>query len=175
MKYLSFIILSIFLSSHSSAQLVDLFSYKAVKNVNKEEVYDQFNLKVIYDNGYVIKSIKGDTVIFKGEKIIFYEIYANKFLIASEVDSSYIKNGLSANPSFMSRNLAYIIPIESLQANKKMYTVNFRNKIILEDFKKDYDLYKNIRFYRIKRIDLDGMRISIYNTITYKEEELILQ
>lgn len=135
------------------SQLVLLIGQESKKVSENLEVFNQYNFSLVYSKEikeYIIKSIDGKIDYFIPNSAIYYETFNKVFLLATELDSSYIHRGASEAPFFTPRRKVYIIPINTIQ-KKTNYFVNFGNKVINQEsgknyFEKEYFLIKEINF-----------------------------
>lgn len=163
-KIIYITLLYLLLGNTTKAQLEYLFIQKHNLKANKEEVFLQYNFSVAHNSkNYYIKSIINDSIYYNPNYSVFYETFNRYFLFATKIDSSYMPVGTSTVPFYFPRKKVTIVPIYSLTKDAEFYTVDFDNRIIIEDIK-NIPLKEN--YFKIKCVDLMRKKITIFNVVT---------
>ncbi|MGC4104619.1 hypothetical protein [Ferruginibacter sp.] len=109
-----------------------------------------------------IKSINGKKVYFKPDKPFYYEIFNEKYLIASAIDSLVISEHLSTPPNFFFPRKKMFFMSLMKDSFGKFFYVDLNNEVIIENqaigqIEKDY--------FFIKKIDINQMKIELFNPV----------
>ena len=164
---------------NSYAQLVPVTHNEFAQLKEGGRVFRQFNFKLKYDNSFYITSIQGDSVYYKPVKVVDFETFDSKFLLSTVIDRKVIPKGSSTLYCFYPRTKVCFIPIDSISISKYIYQVDFKKKIILEDLDvvmPGYRMPTESKYYKIKKIDFDNMKVTIVNMenheITFKAKRI---
>lgn len=152
-----------------NAQLKYLFSedFKTVDNVG--DVFEKYNFAISYKNRLQnLKSRDGKKYYFKPDRSVYYEVFEDKYLLISSLDSIIIKKALPTAPFFYPRNKVYLLLIRKL-CKEKMYFINFDGKIIIENASLTS---LDTECYLLEKIDLKKMKLYIYNSLKKIRQEL---
>lgn len=142
MKVLIFIF-TMFLVKIGNCQLLSLFSLKHSKDSSNNMIYDRLDIKVSYEKGiYYLKSLATDSIIFRPKIKCFYEIFNDKYIIATYIDTVLIPAGTSSSYSSFPRKKAIIITINPKTHSNEFYAVNFNSKVVKEPVSYNLDNYK---------------------------------
>lgn len=165
MKYILYFTFTFLYINKGYTQLTSLYIHKSNYDKNKNRVFKQFNFKIKYENDdFSIIALNTDSTLFRIKPKVYYEIYDNKYLIASIEDSFYIKTEISTHQSFLPRNIAYIMPVNKFVTSKETYKVEFKNITIVENWKYPYPNSKF--YYKIREINIPQRFVIVYNTVT---------
>lgn len=163
--------LNFLLSDNCYSQLRLLFGQESKIERKNLEVFEKYNFSVVYANNvYKIMQPDGLREIFVPDVKVYYETFGDQYLLATELDSTYIKNGSSSAPFFVPRKRVYIIPTKSIDS-KNVYFVNFENIIISEEGGMEYCKGE---CFLIKKIDIKNKKIKIYSLKSKKYHTFIL-
>jgi len=162
------LLFSLFFNS-AFGQLEYLFVKDYVSDKNKGDTYAQYNFSIKLENDiYNLKSIDGGKYYLKPHKRVYYEVFNDKVLLVTDIDSLFLKKGLSNAYFTFPRYKVYMFLIDSISNNKK-YFVDFNGRIIYENNLSN-DNKPNSFF--IKSIDFQKREMLICNAMK-KEIEVI--
>ena len=151
---------SIISYSKVDAQLKYLFAEDFTTIDSIGDVFEKFNFSISYENRlHNLKSVDGKQYYFQPESSTYYEIFEEKYLIISPMDSIIIKKSLSTAPFLYPRNKVFLFCIANL-SSRKMYSINFAGKIIIEN---SYLSSSNAESFLLEKIDLKKRRVYIFN------------
>ncbi len=121
------------------------------------DVYEQYNFSLALVNHiWAIKTLDGKKDILVPKNRVYYETFNKQFLLVTENNSPV---GDSGPPFFFPRGRVNIYSIKNINDSAK-YTVDF-DKIIINQ-ESGFEYFRS-ESYLIKEINLDKLRVIVYN------------
>ena len=156
------VVLSLFFFQASQSQLVSLETYKHSFTEAKGPIYKQFNFRIDAVDGHqVIKAIKTDKVLYDPQQPVFYEVFANSFLIATLIDTGKVKTDTLTINYLLPRTTLFAIPLTGSNRFKKMYSTNLDNTIVVPDAKTKKA--KGLHWYKMRNIETVNKKVLLYD------------
>jgi len=150
---------------YSQLEYLPSKNFKYVDSIG--DIYETYRFAVILEDGkYCIKDVNASTYLFKPDKEVYYEVFNNKYLLASYIDSMIIKKHLSTMYFYFPRNLLYIIPIN--KNFNETYIADLKGKLVYESIAPIAG--DTSTFYFISNIDTKSLSIKLVNYKTKKTE-----
>lgn len=141
-KVILFFLLSFVSVKSVKSQLISLYRVKHT-STDKTLFFEELNIKLVKeDNLHSLKTISTDSVIFKPQTKCFFEVFDNKYIIATYIDTTLYKSGTSISPEFFPRKKAVIIELDKKRVPHNFFLVNFQSNIIHESIKFNFEELK---------------------------------
>ncbi len=154
--------LSLFFFQTSQSQLVSLENYRHSFTEAGGPIYKQFNFRVDTVDGHqVIKAIKTGNILYDPKRPVFYEIFANSFLIATLTDTSMTRMDTSVINYLLPRTTLFAIPLTGRNRFKKMYSTNLDNTIVVPDA--NIKKAKGLHWYKMRNIETVNKKVLLYD------------